>query len=236
MARHYYGCDELNEGWERYFELCNGIELNLARFRERPKIETLNSWRVDSPKNFCFMLRAESAVEAYFDSEALNAGNAGPPDDVAAAWETTEEAADALAAKAILLRTDGSFTPGEESVEILRAFAESLAGDSSRVLLWEPSGLWTIEQTCDAAEHAGVTPVYNPFIAQREDHEFTHGDVGFALTERPGMRRQFDTFDFKQLVGWTRSYDRVFTMFRGRHKWAHARQFQTALQELGADH
>jgi len=234
VARYYFGTDELEHGWEEHFELCNAIEIDFQRYEKPPKRETLHRWRVESPKHFCFILHAGPEVQEYLESAAGDVrgdARADIPDRVERSWAETLEKADALAAKAVYIPTGGDLTPGDAHRDRLVSFADTCAADLDRPVLWEPSGLWTIDQTRDAADEAGLVPVYNPFIAQREGLEFSVGDVGFSMTERPGMRRQFDQFDFRELLEWTRKYDRVFMMLRGRHKWAHARQLGRALEE-----
>ena len=234
MPRYFYGTDELNQSWESYFDLCNAIQLDLETFKETPKIETLNRWRVESPKNFCFILHVRPEISNYLDSASGDLPES--PDDfptiVREAWNVTLERASALAARALYLPTGSEFTPGEAHRDQMRAFVDLLADQSDAALVWEPSGLWTRDQRVDFAHELGIAPVYDPFIAQREEHEFTHGDVGFAITERPGRRRQYDTFDFRELLHWTQNFDRVFAMLRGRNKFEHAKNMKAAIQHF----
>lgn len=231
MARHYYGCNSVDKGWEQYFELCNAFEFDPGSYEEPPTIETLNGWRVDSPRNFCFILHAAHRVKRHFAGGArVDAQPEEIPDVVERGWETTRERADALAATAVLLPTPSEFRPSEANRQKLRAFSEQVVGDDDPLVLWEPSGIWTLEQMRDFSEELGFAPVYNPFIADREDAGFRYGDAGFVVTERAARRRQFDVFDFEKMIGWTQNYDRLFTMFRGRHKWAHAQNMQVALR------
>jgi len=234
MARYFYGCDEVNRGWESYFELCNALELDLETFKKPPKIATLNSWRVDSPKNFCFILHVRPEISRWLGTAEGDVPH--EPDDfppaVREAWDRTLKRADALAARALLIPTGPNFTPGESHRKFLRAFVDRFGDRTDRALLWEPSGLWTRDQRVDFADELDLAPVYDPFIAEREGHEFTHGDVGFTITERAGRRRQYDTFDFQQLIRWTGNYDRVFALLRGGHKWSHAQKVRAALQHV----
>ena len=133
----------------------------------------------------------------------------------------------------MLLSTPQELSPGDASIAKLRVFAQKARDTTDRVILWEPSGLWTVPQVRQTASDLGITPMYDPFVAHREGHGFTHGDVGFALSERAGARRRFDVFDFERLLDWTASYDRVFVMLRGRNKWTHADQFRAAMQRSG---
>lgn len=230
MARYYYGCDSVDKGWEQYFELCNAFEFDPDAYDEPPTIETLNGWRVDSPRNFCFIVHAAHRIKRHFRGGArVDADPTELPEVVEKGWETTLERARALAAKAVLLPTPTEFRPSETNRDTLRAFADLVDDDAPKVL-WEPSGVWSIDQVRDFADELGFAPVYDPFMADREDLGFRHGDAGFAITERAARRRQFDVFDFEKMIGWTQNYDRLFTMFRGRHKWAHAQNMQVALR------
>lgn len=234
MARYFYGCDEVNEGWDNYFELCNALELDLETFKETPKIETLNSWRVDSPKNFCFILHVRPEISQWLGTAEGDVPE--EPEDFPArvrqAWDVTLDRAHAVAARALLIPTDEAFTPGESHRKFLRAFVDILGDRTDAALLWEPSGLWTRDQRVDFADELDIAPTYDPFIAEREGHQFGHGDVAFTITERAGRRRQYDTFDFRELLQWTGKYDRVFAMLRGRHKWSHAQKMKAALQHI----
>jgi uncharacterized protein YecE (DUF72 family) len=233
MAKVYYGCDERDRDWEDYAERCNTLELDLQRFAHPPKIETLHTWRVESPAGFCFILHAQPEVAPHLPQSADD-DPTDFSDDLHEAWEATCERSEALAAKAILLRTPKGFTPSKAHRERLAAFRETFGDDVNANILWEPSGLWNVEQTREAAREADVIPSYDPFLAHREDVPFDHGDAGFVITERAARRRQFDLFDFKQLLDWTQKYDRLFVMLRGRFKWAHAQHVQAAVQQSRA--
>ncbi len=230
MAKVYYGCDERDRDWDDYAERCNALELDLTHFSHPPKISTLNTWRVESPRGFGFMVHARNGVSAELP-QPPEADPASFSDAMRRAWDETLERAEALAAEAILVPTPKGFTPSAAHRERLAAFRESFGSQINAALLWEPSGLWNIEQTREAAEEADVVPTYDPFLAEREGLGFRHGDAAFAITERAARRRQFDLFDFKQLLQWTRKYDRLFVMLRGRFKWAHAEHIQNAVQQ-----
>jgi hypothetical protein len=232
MQKVYVGCNELQHDWAHYFERLNSIELDLSTYREMPKESTLNRWRVESPRGFSFVLHTDSRLGPTL----AKAGSASSVEQDSAfwdAWRTYEQRAEALAAKALLIKTPQELTPGDEGRDKLRVFAEKAQNISDRLILWEPQGLWTVPQVRDIASELGLTPIYDPYVAHREGHGFTHGDAGFALAERAGARRRFDVFDFERLLDWTSSYDRIFVMLRGRNKWTHARQFRAALRRSG---
>ncbi len=232
MQKVYFGCNELQHDWEHYFERFNAIELDLSTYREMPKESTLNRWRVESPRGFCFTLHADPRVGPAL-ARAGSVSSIEQDDALWDVWDEYEQRAEALAAKAILLRTPQELSPGDDSIAKLRAFAERANERTDRLILWEPQGLWTVPQVRETADSLELTPVYDPFVAHREGHGFSHGDAGFALSERAGARRRFDVFDFQRLTDWTSSYDRIFVMLRGRNKWTHARQFRAALRRSG---
>lgn len=230
MVKVYYGCDERDRDWEAYAERCNALELDLTRFRHEPNIETLNKWRVESPRGFGFILHARDTIGASMPQSPEEEPEVFS-DEMREAWQATLERAHALAAEAVLIRTPRALTPSSAHRKRLAAFQSTFGDEANVEIIWEPSGLWTIEQTREAADEAGLIPAYDPFIAEREDLGFTHGDAGLTITERAARRRQFDLFDFKQLMQWTPKYDRLFIMLRGRFKWAHAQHVQAAVQQ-----
>lgn len=232
MPKVYYGTDDSSESWETHFEQSTAMELDVERFENEPNPSTLHEWQVESPKGFCFILHADPQVRVRLDALAGPDAEPAVDDALLEAWDRTLQRADSLGAKAILLKTPGSLTPGDANRALLDAFADAVGSDTGPEIIWEPSGMWTIEQTIDAGKEAGLVPAYNPFMARREEVEFTHGDAAFIITERAAMRRQFDTFDFENLLSWTQKYDRLFCMMRGRHRWAHVNHMRTAIEHV----
>ncbi len=229
MGKLYYGCDELARGWKHYFKLCNALEVDVDSFDAPPKPATLNRWRVDSPRGFCFMLRADTE---FVDGLArLSDRGADQLDErTRRGWQTTIERAHALAAKAIVVPTPAEFSPGSVSRTLLERVAEELAAQSKPAVIWQSQGPWSLRDTRDFAQDIGLVYAYDPFIAYREEIPLTHGDTAWVLTERAGLRRKFDQFDMEQLIDWSDHYDRAFVMLHGRFKWDHARELKVALE------
>jgi len=229
MTKIYYGCDELKRGWEHYFKRCNALQLDLEALDAPPKTATLNRWRVDSPKGFTFTLCADSKFVGALSR--LSARGASELDDATRqAWQANLDAAHALAARAILIRTPADFSPGKISRTLLEKVVQELGAGAKPLIIWESDGLWQLRDTLDFARSIGLVYAHDPFIAHREEIPFTHGDAAWVITERAGLRRKLDQFDMETLIDWADNYQRVFCFMRGRFKWEHARELKVALE------
>lgn len=221
MTKIYFGCDEIPRHWDQYFSLCNAIELDLSQLDNVPRKDTLNRWRVESPRGFAFVLRVDPSVER----ELVDARSPELSDDLRQGWTTTLERARALAARALLIRTPLSFSPGNTERRLLEEFAENLGREFSKPIIWEATGPWDTEATREWAADRGLTYAHDPFLAMRDEIGFHHGDGAFILSERAGLRREFDRYDVRRLIEQLGSYNRVFFLLRGRFKWEYARHF-----------
>ena len=223
----YYSCDEVPQGWRRYFAQCNALELSLDPVNT-PTIRTLNRWRVDSPRGFCFVLHLSQPLQAAL-LEASKGGKRTLPASALQAWETTVEQAKALAAKAVLWRSPLELSPTEHSRALLTQLAQ-LAREAKLALIWESDGMWNREATHAFAQEHGIIYAIDPFLWSREELAFGRGDGCFLINERAGARRKFDQYDMEELVGHAASYQRVFALCRGRFKWDHARELRYVLE------
>lgn len=220
----YYGFDEVLQGWDRYFDLCNLFELRNAEDpSERPSIKTMNRWRVDSPRGFAWVMHADAGcvdalVDAYKTGAALG-------DEVDAAIAKTEERAGAIAAKAVVLETPPELPPSDISRAALIEFGQRFAAASKRRLIWESSGLWTNENAGKVASEAQCIHAVDPFMVARDEGDLGRGgDAAFRITERAAARRQFDSWEMEQLLEWAGRFDRTFVLLGGRYKIEHARE------------
>ena len=228
MAKIFYGTDEVTQGWDRYFGVCNLLEIP-HNDEAAPTLKTLNSWRVKSPKGFAFAIHATPEVVAGLAK--LNEQGVSELDaNLREAWTTTLERAHALAAKAIIVETPFDFAPSTNSRALITAFGDELASDFRGVVIWASHGVWPPESTRDLAEAHSMAYLLDPFIAETDEVPFTSGDAAFEVTERGGMRRHFDQYDMEKLIEWTRSYNRVFVLMRGQHAFRHIKELHEALK------
>ncbi len=227
MPKIYYSCDEIPRNWHRYFGLCNAVELDLENLEHPPKKETLSRWRVESPKGFAFHLHADPAViRGLADAARRQETPDKLPESLYEGWQTTLANAQALAAKTIVLSTPDSFTPNQRSRAALELFCSQCVQEAPLPVIWESRGSWDTEHTREWAAERGLTYLYDPFLALRDEIGFLHGDGAFLLTERGGVRREFDRYELRRLVDKLSSYDRAFFFLRGRFKWSHAESFR----------
>lgn len=230
MTKIYYGCDEIPRNWGTYSSLCNAIELNLEQLDNPPKDETLNRWRVESPRGFAFILHADPSV-AQGLAEAAQADKTELPDSVLQGWQKTVKRAQALAAKAIIIKTPISFSPGIAGRALIEAVGAQLVTSYSNPVIWEAQGMWDTENSRGWANDLGLTYAFDPYLALREELGLMQGDGAFILNERGGLRREFDRFDIRAILDELGSYNRAFFMLRGRFKWNHASLFRELLAD-----
>lgn len=226
----YFGFDEVLYGWSRYFDLCNAFELRESDPSAAPSTKTLNKWRVDSPKGFAWILHAQPAfVESLV--RAYEVGRADIDDEGRNGWAVTQERAHAVAAKALFLETPPELPPSDVSRTIMREVGGRLTSESKRPIIWESSGLWTVEDGSAIAADAGLVYAVDPFLLAADGLPLPAGsDACFRITERAAARRQFDRWDMEQLVEWCDGYDRAFVLFAGRFKVSHAKELALLLR------
>ncbi len=228
----YFGTDEVKRGWERYFDLCNSLEVrNEASADADPSLATLNTWRTKSPKGFAFVVHGDREIpkllEAGYESNAMELPAAIEP-----AWEKTLARAKALSAKAIIIETSADFRPSENSRVLIEKLGKFVSTQKVPVI-WERHGLWGTEETIELSRRSGLVPCFDPFIADADEIKPKKGnDVCFRITERAASRRQFDEYDFEKLIRWCESYNRAFILFNGRHKLLHAKVMSLITREL----
>jgi uncharacterized protein YecE (DUF72 family) len=134
---------------------------------------------------------------------------------VAAAYEKTRAAADALSAKAIVFETPLEFTPTKENRErLIRFFQERDRG--GRRMVWDPRGPWDPEQAREAAKAADILLARDPLSPAGFDDETPpdEGDVAYFRLRGPaGRRRRYAPFELEDLADLLSSYSEAYVVF-----------------------
>ncbi len=227
MTKIYFGCDEVSRGWKRYYGLCNALEVPSRE--KSPSIRTLNTWRVNSPKGFGFILHTEPEVSDNLE-RLSEKGQSALDETTKQHFQNSIARAHALGAKALFLATSYDFGPTAKNRSLIEELAKIERGNT--LLIWETQGMWSVEDTRNFAKSNGIIYAMDPFLANDSEISFGHGDACFKLSERQGARRHFDGYDFEQMLEWGQSFDRLFILLRGRFKWRHARELQETLKSL----
>lgn len=230
MTKIYYACDEIPRSWQKYFGRCNAVEIDLTRLANPPKTETLNRWRVESPKGFAFCLHAHPAVTSELQRLAQDETPSELSQELLDGWQNTLDTAKALAAKAIVVSTPDPFTPSQRSRAAMELFAETCAAQTQAPVIWEAAGVWDPQHTREWAQERGLVSMFDPFLALRDEIGFLHGDGAFLVSERGGVRREFDSYEISRLLDQLGSYNRAFFFLRGRFKWNHADIFRQLVE------
>jgi uncharacterized protein YecE (DUF72 family) len=159
----------------RYWE-----SLALAEIAPRdplPRASVLARWRREAPESARFTLLAprdawSSKQGAFREEKALAAGT-----------RYVVEAADALAADAIVVATGKDVTPGARDRERLAKWIERLAEGGKRKVVWFPGGLWDVEDAAVAARAIGAICGFDPLESTAPP-----GEIAYARVRAIGAR------------------------------------------------
>jgi uncharacterized protein YecE (DUF72 family) len=154
-----------------------------------PRAPTLRRQRAEHAEHIALALRApRSAISSQrgpfrFD-DGLEAG---------LAWLLS--AADALAARAVVLPTPADFTPGARDRELFAEYVQRLPRDGQRHWVWEPSGAWEREDAERLSSELGLVLAFDPLVDARPP-----GPVSYARLQALGMRRSFSQAALEQTL------------------------------------
>jgi hypothetical protein len=121
-----------------------------------PKVGTLARFRAALPEGFlCALVVPPSCLR----------GAGGPlrmDDELEARLTWVSEAAEALAARALVVATRPDVTPGQRDRDRLAAYFARLPRTGGRDLVWAPRGLWEREDVERFAEREGLLAAFDP--------------------------------------------------------------------------
>lgn len=160
----------------RYLAALHFAELGFST--TKPKPSTLARFRSGLPEPFRISLVLPNSVWQSKKGPLRND-------------ETLEEglrwaraAIDELQPAFVVLPTGAHITPGSRDRSLLRSYFDALGDGATRV--WEPGGLWQMEDADDLAADMGVVCAFDPLM-----EEAPSGNICYARLNAVGGRRHF---------------------------------------------
>ena len=145
-----------------------------------PKPGTLATWRQNLPVGF------ELALRAPDECWQSPAGPLRPSAELDAGLAWLSEAADALHASAIVVRTNAAVTTGARDRERLREYFARAPRAEGRMIVWRPTGLWEPQAVQSMATTLSVVGGFDAVDDPAPDAE-----VVYASLLAEGVRRSF---------------------------------------------
>jgi uncharacterized protein YecE (DUF72 family) len=158
-------------------------ELRFAELAPRaplPKPATLAKWRRDLPDGFEIGLRAP---EECWRSPA---GPMQASDELRAAVQWLDEAADALEASLVVVCTGAAITTGARDRERLREYFAKIPRAAGRSIVWRPAGLWEAAALQALARELSLIGGFDAL-----DDPVPRTDIVYATLVAEGLRRSF---------------------------------------------
>jgi uncharacterized protein YecE (DUF72 family) len=180
---------------EQYFSELSGVELQQT-FVNLPTQKALRRLRDRAPAGFTFVIRAWQLVTHEPTSPSYRqlprgmkvapgeAGHFRQTPTVREAAEKTLEAADLLAAAAVLFETPPSFTPTLAHRRDIAGFFESL--DRRHRMIWNPQGLWSPAEVLSICRDLDLVPCWDPFADPSSAGDLPP-DAGPVYLRLPGL-------------------------------------------------
>jgi uncharacterized protein YecE (DUF72 family) len=152
-TRLHVGAKELKGDLAAYAKRFDLLELrgvDAANLKQAPSAATLRKWRRAAPPKFEFSVVAGPNVGRLRPGEALDA-------ELGAMLE----AATLLEARVLVISTPVDITPSKLSRDRFEKLLDRIPRDA-RMVVWEPSGLWELEDAAAQAKNWGVTLLVDP--------------------------------------------------------------------------
>lgn len=152
-TRLHIGAKELKGDLGAYakrFDLLEVRGVAAADLKQAPSDATLRRWRKAAPPAFEFSVIGGPALGKLKAGEAFDT-------ELAALLHTVK----LLSARAIVIATHPDVTPSKLWRDRLAKLVEKLPGDAS-TLVWEPSGLWEVEDAAAFAKTSGLVVAIDP--------------------------------------------------------------------------
>jgi uncharacterized protein YecE (DUF72 family) len=178
-TRLHIGAKELRgdvAAYAKRFDLLEIRGVDAASFRQAPTAATLRRWRKAVTPQFEFSVVCGPAVGKVKASDALET-------ELKAMLETAK----VLEARVLLLATSSDVTPSKLWRDRIAKLIERLPRDVGSVV-WQPSGLWEIEDAAAQAKSWGITVAVDP-----ARDAMPAGPVAYGRLRAAGGTRAFST-------------------------------------------
>jgi uncharacterized protein YecE (DUF72 family) len=184
-TRFHIGAKELRGNIAAYAKRFDFLEVAMgeAGAKSAPTMTTLRRWRRAAPPAFDFCVVVGPNLARLKASEALEKELA-----------TAIDAVHALQARCLLIPTPMDVTPGNVWRDRMRAIVDRLPHDATH-LIWEPNGVWEVEDAAVAAKKWGVVLAVD---ATRDP--VPAGPVSYARLRALGETRSFGAAALEKVV------------------------------------
>lgn len=186
-TRLHIGAKELRGDLAAYAKRFDLLEIrgqDAANLKLAPSAATLRRWRRSVPPQFEFAVVAGPTLASLKPGEAFETE-----------LKAMLEAATILESRVLVIPTPPSVTPSKLWRDRLGALVERLPRDVSTVV-WEPSGLWEMDDAFLQAKKWGVTVAVDP-----ARDEFPAGAVAYGRLRAVGGTRAFSTAQLLRVAG-----------------------------------
>jgi len=206
----HIGSSSLIGALERYSELLDLLEVS-TEANALPPPKRLKKWRESVGDEFHFSVVLPRSLSSL------------PATGAEAELEAALEAARALQATWLVLRTLPSVTPTDRSRRRLRELFEKLQGAAPR-LAWEPRGLWTPEDAEACADGLGVTLVRD--LAQADAPE---SPIAYTRLRSLGQQSRIGQGAIERVAERLEDVEVAFVVVEGRGAPGVARRLRAEL-------
>jgi uncharacterized protein YecE (DUF72 family) len=180
-TRFHIGAKELQGSLTAYAKRFDLLEVRADT--KLPALPALKRWRKSVPPHFDFAIVGGPHLSLLKPGAQLEAD-----------LETTIAAISALQARCFVLQTPVDVTPGAVSRDRMARLLDRLPRDATHVI-WEPRGVWEVEDAAAAAKKWGVVLGVDPARDNVPD-----GPVSYGRLRSLGETRSFGASALQRIV------------------------------------
>jgi uncharacterized protein YecE (DUF72 family) len=233
------GCCGFLVNKKEYFKKFSLVELQSTFYEIPAKIDTVNKWREEAPKDFEFTLKAFQVITHDSKSPTYkrlkrkfgnpkNYGFFKNTKEVFEAWEMTREVAKVLNSKIVVFQCPASFKPERENIENFRKFFKKIK-EKNFIFVWEPKGNWSENLIKGLCKELNLIHCVDPFkqkpLFGRINYFRLHGLDGYNL------KYKYTKEDLKNLLEFCNKKEN-YVLFNNLSMFEDAQIFQNLLQKF----